>query len=179
MSTNTNMATPTCENCGRDKTATYICDGCCDKLNDAARKRASDYAALEAERDEWRQRAQDAEHRIEHPPLAENQDDLARICYEAYMQYTSPDSLEDKSWADLCAWESYGWRLAANAVRVATEAERDELKRRIDAIKSHVGFAAEVACCCEYNSCEDRIVHCEWCVDAGNIIAIAEGRDNG
>lgn len=58
MSTNTNMATPTCENCGRDKTATYICDGCCDKLNDAARKRASDYAALEAERDEWKRRCE-------------------------------------------------------------------------------------------------------------------------
>ena len=61
----------------------------------------------------------------------------------------------------------------------ALEAEMDELKRRLDAIKAHVGFAAEAECCCEYDSNEDRIVHCAWCVDAGNIIAIAEGRDNG
>lgn len=48
-STNTAMPTPTCENCGRDKTPTYICDACCDKLNAITRKRATDYAKLEAE----------------------------------------------------------------------------------------------------------------------------------
>jgi len=87
------------------------------------------------------------------------------------MQYTSHESLEDKSWADLCAWESYGWRLAANAVRMATEAERDELKRRIDAVLEIVGL-------------EQQGEFEEW--PAGEHIhalrdvrAIAEGRDNG
>jgi hypothetical protein len=138
---------------------------------------ASDYAALESERDRWRKRAQDAEHRIEHPPLPENQDDLARICYEAYMQYTSPDSLEEESWADLCAWESYGWRLAANAVRVATEAERDELKRRIEAMVEMLKPAPDEKLQKMY--AED--LHVEYALREfyPQAIAIAEGRDNG
>ena len=80
-------------------------------------------AYYDAKLDEWRRRAEAAEYRIEHPPLAENQDDLARICFEAYMQYSSPESLVDKPWSDEDPWETYAWRLAANAVRVAVEAE--------------------------------------------------------
>jgi len=137
---------------------------------------ASDYAALEAERDAWRKRAHDAEHRVEHPPLPENQDDLARICYEAYMQYTSPESLEDKSWADLCAWESYGWRLAANAVRVATEAERDELKRRMDAMVKMLGdCGTQMVRFEKYGGAQSKFAHGVY----EHACLIAEGRDNG
>lgn len=70
----------------------------------------------------WKRRATDAEYRLEHPPLAHNQDDLARICYDAYMRYVSPDDIEP--WVELDAWECYGWRLAAEAVRVAMGSER-------------------------------------------------------
>lgn len=49
MSTNTHMPPPACENCGRDKSPTYICAACCDKLNAATR-------AITAERDEWKRR---------------------------------------------------------------------------------------------------------------------------
>lgn len=74
------------------------------------------------------------EYRIEHPPLAENQDDLARIAYEAYMGYTSADALAERPWDATDEWESYGWRLAANAVRVAVEGEGVEIRRRLDAV---------------------------------------------
>lgn len=91
-------------------------------------ERACDaHNAMVSERDRYRHRALDAEYRVEHPPLAENQDDLARICYEAYMSYTSADSLVEEPWEKVDAWESYGWRLAANAVRVAVEAEEKSL----------------------------------------------------
>lgn len=56
MSTNTNMPTPTCENCGRNKTATYICDGCINKLNAASRALRADRDRLAAENAELRKR---------------------------------------------------------------------------------------------------------------------------
>jgi hypothetical protein len=52
MDTNTMMPPPRCENCGRDKSATYICDACVNKLNTMHRE-------LVAERD--RLAAQNAE----------------------------------------------------------------------------------------------------------------------
>jgi hypothetical protein len=58
-STNTNMATPTCESCGQDKSPTYICDACCSKLNAASRAKRDQIAALEAERDELRRRLEE------------------------------------------------------------------------------------------------------------------------
>jgi hypothetical protein len=82
--------------------------------------------ALAVELETWRARAESAEYRLEHPKLAENQDDLARICYEAYIGYISPDGAEP--WEDVDAWESYAWRLASNAVRVATAAELAAVK---------------------------------------------------
>ena len=56
--------------------------------------------------------------------------------------------------------------------------ERDELKRRCEKLVARCQELAELACYCEYNSCEDRISTCEYCDDASSLIAIAEGRDN-
>lgn len=78
-------------------------------------------AELEAQAQEANKRANDAEHRLEFPPMTRNQDELARICYEAYREYTSPGSLEDNPWSELSGWDTYGWRLAADRVRVAVE----------------------------------------------------------
>lgn len=61
----------------------------------------------------------------------------------------------------------------------ALEAERDEWKRRCEKMVARCQELAELACYCEYNSCEDRISTCEYCDDAASLIAIAEGRDNG
>lgn len=53
-STNTYIAPPACENCGTEKTPTYICCKCIEKLN----AKRTDYAALEAERDELKRRCE-------------------------------------------------------------------------------------------------------------------------
>lgn len=55
-STNTYTSAPTCENCGRDKQATYICDPCCDKLNAMHRDLLAERDGLAAERDELQRR---------------------------------------------------------------------------------------------------------------------------
>lgn len=79
-------------------------------------------ADREAKLQQANKRANDAEHRLEFPPMTQNQDELARICYEGYMEYMRSDGLADNPWDELDAWESYGWRLAADRVRVAVEA---------------------------------------------------------
>ncbi len=53
-STNTYTSAPTCENCGRDKQATYICDPCCDKLNAMHRDLLAERDRLAAENAELR-----------------------------------------------------------------------------------------------------------------------------
>lgn len=64
MDTNTNMPTPTCENCGRDKTATYICDGCCNKLNTASRALIAERDRLAAENAELRESLAEYAHAV-------------------------------------------------------------------------------------------------------------------
>lgn len=54
ISTNTYTSVPTCENCGRDKQATYICDACCDKLNAMHRDLLAERNRLAAENAELR-----------------------------------------------------------------------------------------------------------------------------
>ena len=54
--TSTQMALPTCENCGGDKQATYICDPCCDKLNAITRATRTERDRLAAENAELKQR---------------------------------------------------------------------------------------------------------------------------
>jgi len=49
MGTHTRMSPPVCENCGRDKQPTYICDACIDKLNAGSRALFAERDALRAE----------------------------------------------------------------------------------------------------------------------------------
>ena len=141
---------------------------------------------IAAEVDELRAKISGLEYRIEHPPLAENQDDLARIAYEAYMGYTSADALAEHPWDATDEWESYGWRLAANAVRLAVEGEVVELQRRLDAVVKMLERREEEEddgyCKIENCSCEDAWRYAWYLSDRkkhARAVAIAEGRNNG
>lgn len=46
MATDTSSPRPTCENCGRDKTPTYICDACIDRFNDHIRSTTAKLTAV-------------------------------------------------------------------------------------------------------------------------------------
>lgn len=59
------------------------------------------------------------------------------------------------------------------------EAERDELKRRLDAVVMEHIRTAELKCYCEFDRDHTRTLECEYCEEVTSLRAIAEGRDNG
>jgi hypothetical protein len=56
----------------------------------------------------------------------------------------------------------------------ALEAERDELRRRLDAVVRECRDTAELKCYCEFDRDHERTMECEYCEEVTALRAIAE-----
>lgn len=104
--TSTHTNPPTCENCGRDKQATYICDACCAKLNAATRKLTAERDAAIDEKLFW----------------------VDKYAYEMEKSDRRCDQWER------CFRLAFGLKNKYHSNMCALIAERDELQRRLDAV---------------------------------------------
>ncbi len=89
------------------------------------------------------------------------------------------------TWEEFCgmddkdAFKAHNTECKASKKRYAAlEAERDEWKRRLDAVIAEAQRWSEDACYCDFNRHGDRTLRCEYCEQTERLIVIAEGRDN-